>query len=1334
LAFSLVLFCCNGYGEISKRINQSFTHGPEFTTSAVSDDVGALWLGANSGLYYYDGVQLKPLNSLNNNLTDLRITDLTINQHQLLVSTQAGINLVNLPDQTSQAYTDKVNSNALGNYFIGSHFNRDLWWVTNRLGETRVFTQQLSLTKTIAPPKGFTGYAYRVVSCHSDQLFIATSEGLLKINKTSQSHVAERVEQFGKEVIVDIQCEQESLWVATNEKIYLLGEDKAKLSISDIGDADDRFVTFAIDQWNLYAGTFQGKIIEVQNLNLSDKLKLKTWNDPPPKIERIEIADEFTLRIHTQGDGMLLVQRQQAIFKHLSYESDSLSCVNTRGIYATKQKDKQVFISAFNDGVFKIDVASGVCSLLTTERYRKSFQNVYSLALGDGDNVFVGSAGVGLYQWNGKKLTLVNSNKLEDYAFNNINDIYLEGEKLYLASMLGLIEFYPESRAFNVFRDSSTNSALINRIQTITPLDDFFILGTDFGLVKFDRRNGSFQSFSELGEVGTVYAFAELENRNYLFSIIGKGTYIATINKRYELENIKKISSISSYSFVKDNQGRIWAGTEKGIYLWADHSFFKIGEDFGLEDVSYEVGASISQSGELIVFSGADGLYWFYPENLDISKEINNPTVSGLSFHEELNHYDYIGSYQGVQLDELKSIQLNHSHSLLKINLSSYEYVFSNTFKMRYRIPGVIDEWVEVETGEPIVLNRLPIGHYQLQMNASSLSGRWLNDFNQVSIEVLPPWYLSNIAKISYLLSAIIIVLVFYYFKTRRLQMRANQLAKAVDLRTRELAEEKQNVEHLLQTKNREFANVSHEFRTPLTLVLGPVTRLLEQEPDNEKKNKLTLVKKNTFRLMRMVDQLIYLEKLRVNKAMKRKPVPVSQLYKFITDSFEDLCLLRNIKFRVEFENDIWCLSTKESVEKVILNLLSNALKYTPEYGEIRTVLCRKGESFEFLVEDTGLGIPSEQQSLIFERFERVNDENSESITGAGIGLSLVKELLDQHNATIELSSQLGEGSIFTVTWPRIEAPIEGAMSEILSSEAVELELESLKGQSSQFAANLNDFSVDENDDNRALILVIEDNADMREYIKETVNAKYRCITAKNGAEGIELACEHIPDLIISDVMMPKQDGFAVSESLKNNEKTSHIPIILLTARGDKESRMTGWQKNVDEYLTKPFDEDELLLRIDNLLSIREILRHRFAQQTVQMGLSSEGVESLEQNVDVQGTDDNVFEISSIDQRFLSKLDETIDEHYSDNKFNAAKLALTLGYSERQLQRKLKSLIDYSPNEYLRHFRLNKAHSRLEQGDLIKVVAFECGFSTVPHFSSCFKAKFGKTPKQVQGN
>jgi DNA-binding response OmpR family regulator/two-component sensor histidine kinase len=487
---------------------------------------------------------------------------------------------------------------------------------------------------------------------------------------------------------------------------------------------------------------------------------------------------------------------------------------------------------------------------------------------------------------------------------------------------------------------------------------------------------------------------------------------------------------------------------------------------------------------------------------------------------------------------------------------------------------------------------------------------------------------------------------------------------------------------------------------------------MLKSDVTKEQASRLQLVKQNGQRLLRLVDQLLALSRLEAEEPIERTAQPLSKICGAISDSFASLARTREITFEVRLDDDLWVSASADELEKILMNLLSNAFKYTPRGGLVSINLgLRDGEQVELAISDSGVGIPPERQESVFDRFNRVVDA-SENVPGAGIGLSLVSEIVEALGGSINLVSALGEGTSMTVRLPGIEAPMpnQEAESDIVLSESSSMELDNLSR--SGYVTNVQDNG---DEQQKITILVIEDNPDMQQYLVELLSPHYSCLVASDGQMGTEIGLDQVPDLILCDVMLPKQDGYEISQTLKSDERTSHIPIIMLTARGDHVSRLKGLREKVDDYIAKPFDDEELLLRVGNILGAREIIRNKFAEG-------------------VFDNDDSGQGFSKRDRVFLAKLDTVLESHLSDTKFRTDVLTSEMAMSERNLQRKLKALTGRTPGQYLRTYRLKKALVLLRDGIPVNSVADRVGFSSPAYFSSCFREEFDQSPSKFSGS
>ncbi len=534
-----------------------------------------------------------------------------------------------------------------------------------------------------------------------------------------------------------------------------------------------------------------------------------------------------------------------------------------------------------------------------------------------------------------------------------------------------------------------------------------------------------------------------------------------------------------------------------------------------------------------------------------------------------------------------------------------------------------------------------------------------------------------------------------------------------INLSARKLAEKQ-----ALELKDKFIANISHEFRTPLTIINGIIDRYLTSTKDSEESQDLTTAKRNGLRLVRMVEQLLELSRVSDNPQLNLASYRLKTLMTMPVDSFQRLSQQSSLAFESHIPDDLWLECDAQAFEKIIFNLLANAVKYTPEGGKIQIIAHAEQDTIYLDVIDSGIGISKENQAKIFDRFQRADDPNNQAIFGVGIGLSLVNELVKAHGWRITVASEQGHGSKFTLSMPnaepeQVEADIPIGLSE---NEVSSLLTEQPSASSVQVSHS------------HQVVLVIEDNADMQSHIKQVIEQKHHCILAGSGELGLQLASEYVPDLIVCDLMLTGIDGFEVLTQLKSDELTAHIPVILLTARSDLESRLQGLNLQADEYLSKPFNQHELLTRIQNLIDNRKNLQQRYLQQFNQ-----------EQKVERRATAQNnaakmteEAETPNLDEKFLAKLEQLIAKHYAEPNLDISLMANELAMSERQLQRKMKVMLDTTPNNFIKEFRLKKAQEMLHSGAQIGRIALDVGFSSQTYFGRCFKEAFGCTPKQYQ--
>jgi signal transduction histidine kinase/DNA-binding response OmpR family regulator len=517
------------------------------------------------------------------------------------------------------------------------------------------------------------------------------------------------------------------------------------------------------------------------------------------------------------------------------------------------------------------------------------------------------------------------------------------------------------------------------------------------------------------------------------------------------------------------------------------------------------------------------------------------------------------------------------------------------------------------------------------------------------------------------------------------------------------------------QMKTRFFTNISHEFRTPLTLIIGPIEDLLNDKNAQKFREPLQYIYRNSKRLLQLINQLLDLSKLDVgNYQLDTTRDDIIPFVKQIVHSFSSMAQRKNILLETEVDprlknnlrNEVmWFYFDEDIIEKILSNLLSNAFKFTPEGGSIIVSIClSENGMLELKVEDTGTGIPSEKIPFIFDRFYQADDSHKRRYEGTGIGLALVKELVELHKGTISVKSSINSGTTFSCFF---------SFNKKILSENPPANKPLIESPVETIEETENDTHGEKVNDNQSSVLVVEDQQDVRKYIRSKLADIYSVLEAKNGKEGFDMAREHIPDLVISDVMMPEMDGFELCEQLKTDNFTSHIPVILLTARAEDADKLSGLQTGADAYLIKPFNSKELLLRVHNLIELRNKLRKKFSGKLI--------VKPSE------------ITVTSQDSQFMQRLLDTVEKHISDEKFSVEQLGREFGMSTSQINRKLKAIINQSAGTFIRSIRMERAMELIKNDKAtIAEIAYETGFTEPAYFSRVFKNHFGVAPSDVK--
>lgn len=758
-------------------------------------------------------------------------------------------------------------------------------------------------------------------------------------------------------------------------------------------------------------------------------------------------------------------------------------------------------------------------------------------------------------------------------------------------------------------------------------------------------------------------------------------------------------------SIQTDSKGFLWCSTNKGLVRIHPKSLHirSFTQADGLQDNEFSTHRSATLPDGRLAFGGQTGMTIFDP--LMIREEITALPVAltSLKINNETVEPGSPASPLTASINSLETLELNHTQNFLTFEFAGLELAKPRQIQYRYRMSDVDEGWVNAGIQQTANYTQLGSGEYTFEVISTNADGVWGKVPKRLKVIILPPWWATWWAYTFYTLALGSII--YWFVRNRLNQLRQRQ---EMELKRRE-SEQLKAVDEL---KTRFFSNITHEFRTPLTLILSPAQKMLtEPKHDETTRKSLFSIHRNAHQLLRLINQLLDLSKLE-SGGMKLS-LARGKIHDFvaeIVETFRSRAIGKGIMLHFEGEpHDTDYIFDADKVEKIVFNLLSNALKFTERGGEVN-VDCRvqnvevrkenQDSALEIRVSDTGIGIPAEKLPHVFERFFQVEDNRTRSYEGTGIGLSLVKELTELMGGKIKVESAVGKGTVFSLTLPLVLANSTSKVLPIVRNNP-DLLVENQPAVA-EFAL--------QRDESKPLILVVEDNAELCDFIAETLVSDYRIVTAANGLQGWETAQQEIPDLIVSDVMMPLMDGYELCEKVKQDTRTNHVAVVLLTARASHEKKVEGLSLGADDYLTKPFYPDELHLRIRNLLVRQQKLREYYFRQF--------------------GQPDVPLETQSIADGFIKKLYEILEQRLDDSSFGVEELALEVGMSRRTLHRKLTATTNLTANELIRNYRLKKAATLLKSGKNASETAYMVGFESPAYFATLFKEFYQKTPSE----
>ena len=1272
----------------------------------VQDNNGLMWFGTSLGLYSFDGYDL--------NKIKFDSDDRDIN-----------VNIIYLDSK--------------GN----------LWAGLKKFGLYKIINNKFLKFDFLIPEQELS--VYDINEDSSGNFWVATNKGLKYISQDLDlsSKINDFFDVFKSKSITAVEIFNETIIIAHQDMFSILSLDDLKILYVELED-DSTIHDFHIDKnEQLWIGNTHG--IKKFNLKNNRFVDLPLDNNNYRVFRIIEHNNNIILT--TAGNGILTIDSINDNVTHYLHDKNNSGSIKENAIVSLFVSQEEVlWIGGFTKGISTLNLESlkfGYETNQSSSIFCMPENIILSGYKYNDDTVWLGT--------NNGFVKYSNSSECEFINFKDINPDDNEGvmsfvefdNKIWMLTGIHLITYDKITKTLE-FEDLDLHSSSFPIFLSHIPNQQSFIIGTYSGLFKYTpaiqkielikpinnktepiRYNSYFIENDTIYIATTIglmsYANNELKDLKWLNDQLNSKDITSVLKKDKDFYigvdkvGLFKVNETTMTEVLIEDKIEIngillanddlWLATNNG--LKSINTINNNSHSYSEKDGTYNehlYGNATFKDKDYLYFGGKNGLIKFDPKSI-VLKDFN-AEIMLTNFY--LMNKKFIPSQlsdSGFALDksinETSEIELGYKDYIIGFEFAALDYADSMRNQYAYRLKGLYDDWVYVDATErKATFTNLSPGDYTFQVKASNKDGAWSKNPKELKIIVHPAPWLSPWAFFIYFVVLILSIWAFIRYKTMASRKRAQHLEITVKERTQEVSLQKKMVESLLDHKNEVFANITHEFKTPLSLILGPTEQLVDEEDLTHHSDKLNMIQRNAKRLMLMVGQILKLSQAEIDKEVIRESQAVQPILTMLHESFKPLAHDKGIEITLNNDNEANVYATAECLEIVVGNLLSNALKFSNKGSKIVIGTELNDNQISISVKDSGTGIDKKDIDKVFKRFVRL--DTHKSIQGTGIGLSVVKEITEANNGQVIVNSEWGKGSEFIVTFPLSDIAANEELSQVMVDQLV-------SNTENELTTEHNDQTINQqHSENRITVLIIEDNLDMQAHIGNVLKNRFNTLFADRGRKGIALALEEMPDIIICDVMMPEMDGYQVTRILRHDGRTSHIPIVLLTALNTTESRIKGWRENIDIYITKPFNATELNVQLDNILTIRKMLQRK----TNNAILSNDPLDALE--------------LSEQDKKFIEKFKDVIGNYYSNEYFQKADLAAKMAVSERQLQRKMKALIDENPMDMLRDYRLEQAAIKLKQGHQVSICSDACGFSSVSYFGSCFKKKYGVTPKKYQ--
>lgn len=1270
------------------------------------DHRGFAWFATDKGLARYDGAHIQAFSRYHTPglSQSLWVRDILFDEYQQLWSAgKQGLEVLRPHSEAFQPITVLGRSAPLNIYSLFKAANQTLWvgaadglYVLEPNPHSPSTGQRAETLKPVLTRLDGALVNFKILSIThtpNNLLLLATTRGLFVFDPASNNTRPVSLDAAQPAMADKLwTLDDGQIWIAMHGLglgVYDVDTDTVQLIYQDPNEFDTVGYVFDLYKEN---NEIRAASLNTGLLSLTAETVTTTHSYPP----LLSLYRDNSLRMYgTYSEGVIVESGNHSAVSNVRFTHPSET-----GKYEVNQ------LARVGEHLWVADQLSGLCRYTTDGEFERciSSESHSAQALAQATN---GSLWAAMYH----ELLLVEPDttqvkaryKLADYqipaAINTL--LSTTDDILWLAhSFDGLSRFNPKTHAITHL--TSDNSQLLSdQVHHLAKTQNTLWLATSAGLQTYSPERAQFATIPSPGNQPFIAAYTVTpapDGKVWVQTDRGLRCYDPARQSWLDLP--EPLVRLNTTSLTFDHRNSVWIATGQGVWHWqADNTamaFYNYGD--GLFRRGYLENVA-TRSETHIWFASTEGVTRLTPDNL--SQFNAHPQISELAITAPSGKQQHYYNFQSLP-------EIDPQHASLRFRLANGDLFNSTKQQFRYQLSGVADTWVELGNEHTLMIPRLPWGDYTLTLKATDNQGNWSEQISKIHFTVRTPWYATTFAKTSYILLAMAVLYLAYRFRIRTLEHRQQQLKATIRSHTQIMQEQNSQLEAAQKQRTALLKTLSHELMTPVTLIQGPAEQLRNSRCETQRNQMANLVISNTKRLKVLIEHLMQLSSNNEAIAPSSNTWGAHDLAAVLNeqiDVFGPLMNDKSIVCHTHLDAGVMVNAQPDQLPQLISNLLSNAIKYSYEGGEITVALTTDSiaQHATLSISDQGIGIDPEQHERIFDAEFRT-ETGHQFASGQGIGLSRVKEIVTQLNGQIQLTSFPDKGTCFTVSLPLTQQTVNS--SNVTATVAVQ----------------------QEHQDKTPSILLIDDTPDMLAFLHDILTPDYQLLTANNGKAGLALARAELPDMVISDVMMPIMDGLELTQQLKRDPLTAHIPMMLITANLSEEKYMKGLNLQADDYLTKPFNLSAFKLKISNTFALIEATQTKLRQQLHQHNQSiksphlAHSLESL--------TPKDQFADNPATSAFVDKLESVLSKHYSDPALSVTQLAKEMALSERQLHRKLTSVTSIGANEYMRQYRLYRALVLLRNGINVTQTAEQCGFNSPSYFSACFKKQFGLTAKQ----